>query len=71
MTDRRVLLISPAFHGYHEAIAASFEARGHTVTRHVYDEHVGLASRVGHRGAQRRAHHSAADIHRWRAHRRL
>ncbi|WP_207769254.1 CgeB family protein [Nocardioides currus] len=48
MTERRVLLVSPAFHGYHGAIAASLEARGHTVVRHVYDQHLGMARRVGH-----------------------
>ena len=48
MTGRRVLLLSPAFHGYHAAVTASLEARGHTVIRHVYDERAGLAGRVRH-----------------------
>lgn len=48
MTGRRVLLVSPAFHGYHAAIAASLEARGHTVTTHVYDGHAGPTGRLRH-----------------------
>ena len=48
MTARRVLLVSPAFHGYDAAIAAALESAGHTVTTHRYDQLTGLGERVGH-----------------------
>lgn len=48
MTARRVLLVSPGFHGYHAAIATSLEARGHVVSTHVYDDHAGLTGRLRH-----------------------
>ena len=48
MTGRRVLLVSPSFHGYHAAIAAALEARGHSVATHVYDRHDGLSGRLQH-----------------------
>lgn len=44
----RVLLVSPGFHGYHSALAASLTARGHVVTTHVYDDHGGRARRAWH-----------------------
>ena len=44
----RVLLVSPAFHGYHAAIAAALTARGHVVSTHVYDDHGGLVGRTWH-----------------------
>lgn len=37
MTTRRILLLSPAFHGYHTAIAGALTARGHDVTTVCYD----------------------------------
>ncbi len=48
MTGRRVLLVSPAFHGYHATIAASLEARGHRVDTHVYDDHRSPTGRAWH-----------------------
>ena len=44
----RVLLVSPGFHGYHEAISAAFVARGHQVVTHVYDDHGGAVGRTWH-----------------------
>ncbi len=38
MTPRHVLLISPAFHGYWQSIAAGLEAHGCRVTTHRYDD---------------------------------
>ncbi|MBP1326228.1 spore maturation protein CgeB [Leucobacter exalbidus] len=37
MTPRRILLVSPAFHGYWAALAAALEHDGHEVTAHCYD----------------------------------
>lgn len=37
MTARRVLLVSPAFHGYWQAIEGALQARGHEVHTHLYD----------------------------------
>jgi spore maturation protein CgeB len=48
VTGRRVLLVTPAFHGYDGAIAQALEARGHEVIVHRYDEHEWLPARVGH-----------------------
>ena len=48
MTSRRVLLVSPAFHGYDAALGAAFTARGHEVVTHRYDHHPDLASRLHH-----------------------
>lgn len=42
----RVLLVSPAFHGYWKAIETALQARGHEVHVHLYDEHPTLRSRV-------------------------
>ena len=44
----RVHIVSPGFHGYWRAIAASLEARGHTVTTHIYDSHPSLGARTWH-----------------------
>ncbi|CAM3664723.1 CgeB family protein [Nocardioides zeicaulis] len=44
----RVLLVSPRFHGYHDAIATSLAERGHLVTTHLYDHHGGVAGRGWH-----------------------
>jgi spore maturation protein CgeB len=61
----RLLLVSPAFHGYWRSISAALERRGHEVTTHVYDDFRGLRakarnklryelpSRIGRDGAQR------------------
>lgn len=44
----RVHLVSPAFHGYWRAIAASLEAFGHNVSVVTYDHNAHLADRVRH-----------------------
>lgn len=44
----KVLLVSPSFHSYHEAIAAALGARGHSVSTHVYDDHGGFLGRSWH-----------------------
>jgi spore maturation protein CgeB len=61
----RVLLVSPAFHGYWRSIASALERRGHEVATHVYDDFRGLRGkarnklryelpdRIGRDGAQR------------------
>ncbi len=43
---RRVLLISPVFHEYWRSIARGFEANGHHVDVHCYDEHARPLVRV-------------------------
>ncbi len=43
-----VHLVSPVFHGYWKAIAASLEHRGHTVTTHTYDSHPSFTGRSWH-----------------------
>jgi spore maturation protein CgeB len=48
VTGRRVLLLSPAFHGYDAAIAEAFASRGHEVVVHRYDHLPDLTARVGH-----------------------
>lgn len=37
MTPRKILLVSPVFHGYWQAIEAALHARGHEVDTHLYD----------------------------------
>ncbi|XAS77973.1 glycosyltransferase [Dermatophilaceae bacterium Sec6.4] len=49
MTSRRVLLVSPGFHGYWQAIQGALTARGHYVTTHVYDVAPTLGSRIGNK----------------------
>ncbi len=48
MSGRRVLLVSPAFHGYDGAIAAALQALGHEVVVHRYDQLPTLAARARH-----------------------
>lgn len=48
MTPRRVLLVSPAFHGYDAAIATALEAAGHQVSVHCYDQLGGLTHKLAH-----------------------
>ena len=48
MTARRILLVSPAFHGYDAAVAAAFESLGHRVTLHRYDQLPDVVSRARH-----------------------
>lgn len=43
---RRVLLVSPAFHGYWEAVRDALEVRGHTVVVHRYDGSANIVERV-------------------------
>lgn len=38
MNHRRLLLISPVFHGYWRSISDAFERRGYTVISHLYDQ---------------------------------
>lgn len=45
----RILLVSPTFHGYWRAVAASFEERGHVVTTCRYDEVSGAAAKARHK----------------------
>lgn len=47
--SRRVLLVSPAFHGYWAAIRDALESRGHTVMVHRYDESANMLQRVQNR----------------------
>lgn len=49
MTGRRVLLVSPIFHGYWQAIEAALEARGHDVTSWRYDERPGTLAKLRHK----------------------
>jgi len=42
----RVLLVSPAFHGYWTSIARALEDQGHDCHVHVYDERAGLAAKL-------------------------
>ena len=49
MTPRRVLLVSPGFHDYWEAIAAALQGRGHTVHTHVYDAPPSLPGKVANK----------------------
>jgi spore maturation protein CgeB len=44
----RVHLISPAFHGYWQAMAASLTARGHAVTTHLYDVNPSWSAKAWH-----------------------
>ena len=44
----RVLLVTPAFHGYGHAIAHALDRRGHDTKVHAYDAHVGWRSKVRH-----------------------
>lgn len=60
--SRRVLLVSPGFHGYWRAIAAAFESLGSDVTAHRYDEHSTFAER-----AQNKLLHDLPDQLRWGA----
>ena len=41
-----LLLVSPAFHGYHRSIAAAFEERGYLVRTHCYDSHDSLGAKM-------------------------
>lgn len=43
MTTRKLLLVSPAFHGYWRAIEGALARRGYAVTTHLYDQRPPLA----------------------------
>jgi spore maturation protein CgeB len=43
---RRILLVTPVFHGYWRAIRDALQARGHTVVVHCYDASANLRQRV-------------------------
>lgn len=49
MKIRRILLVSPAFHGYWKSISTALESRGHDVTTHCYDQPRNLLERVGNK----------------------
>lgn len=49
MKARRILLVSPAFHGYWKSIATSLEAQGHEVMTHCYDLPCNLFERTGNK----------------------
>jgi spore maturation protein CgeB len=42
----RLLLVSPAFHGYWRSIQSAFEARGHEVRTHLYDDFSGPRAKL-------------------------
>lgn len=44
--QRKLLLISPSFHGYHRSIAAGFEELGYAVHTHCYDGYFSVAHKV-------------------------
>lgn len=46
MTATRLLLVSPAFHGYWRSIQAALEQLGYDVTACLYDEHATLADKA-------------------------
>lgn len=41
-----LLLVSPAFHGYHRSIAAAFEDLGYVVRTHCYDSYASWGEKV-------------------------
>lgn len=44
--QRKLLLISPTFHGYHRSIAAGFERLGYSVHTHCYDGYFSVRDKV-------------------------
>lgn len=44
--QRKLVLISPTFHGYHRSIAAGFEKLGYAVHTHCYDGYVSVRDKV-------------------------
>lgn len=46
MTGTRLLVVSPAFHGYWRAIEQAFTTMGYAVVTHCYDEHLTLGSKL-------------------------
>ncbi|MEO0025085.1 MAG: hypothetical protein RL196_1526 [Actinomycetota bacterium] len=51
MNQKRVLLVSPIFHGYHLAVSRALESLGYEVCTHVYDEAKTLFARAQNRFA--------------------
>lgn len=49
MSARRVLVVSPAFHGYWQAIESALEARGHEAHTHLYDAPETLPGRLANK----------------------
>lgn len=49
MTPTRIMLLTPAFHGYGGSIARGFEALGHTVAVHQYDKLDGVRAKLEHK----------------------
>jgi spore maturation protein CgeB len=45
----KVLLVTPAFHGYGDSIGNALRRRGHDVTVHAYDAHVGAWAKARHK----------------------
>ncbi|MBS3180142.1 MULTISPECIES: CgeB family protein [unclassified Pseudoclavibacter] len=62
MSARRLLLLSPGFHGYWRAISAAFKTLGYDVHSHPYDEHSSVLER-----AQNKLMHELPESLRWRA----
>lgn len=46
MSAQRVLLVSPAFHGYHRGISTAVASLGHHVSTHVYDASSGISDKL-------------------------
>jgi len=42
----RVLLVSPAFHGYWKSIQRAFQTLGYDVRSHVYDDYTTIGSKI-------------------------
>lgn len=61
MTDRRVLLVSPAFHGYWRALRAAFTSLGYEVRGHCYDAPVSPAAAVGNKLLHELPGHAGVD----------
>lgn len=49
MKARRILLVSPAFHGYWRSISTALQAQGHEVSTHCYDLPRNLSERIGNK----------------------
>ena len=49
VSDDRVLLVVPAFHGYGRSIAGALERAGHSVTLHEYDLNATRSGKVRHK----------------------
>lgn len=49
-TPERLLLVSPAFHGYHRSIAAAWAQQGFDVHVHCYDDYATLGMKLRNKG---------------------